>query len=172
MTEPDAATAPPRKSRKALWIVLGVIAFLIVCVLAMAAFGLYFVSRNLDMATATEAQADRSFESVRAGFKGAPIITLDDRDRVTLSRRPPAQAAAERPTVMHVMAYDPDDERMVRVTIPFWMLRLGREKIRLGAGRDLEFEQLKITAEELERYGPALLLDHTKDGSRVLVWTQ
>ena len=48
-----------------------------------------------------------------------------------------------------------------------------KSKIRLGTGGDLQFEQLKLTAEELERYGPSLLLDHRGGtGQRVLVWTQ
>ena len=171
MNTPQAGDQPA-KNRKVLWIVLGVIGFLIICMLAFAAFGLYFVSRNLDMEQATSTEASESFESVRAKFKDAPIITLDSEERVTLSRRPPEPAASERPTMMYVMAYDRDDERIVRVTIPFWMLRLGREKIRLGTGGDLEFEQLKLTAEELERYGPSLLLDHVEGTNRVLVWTQ
>lgn len=176
MTPPDGAPAPasaPAKSRKILWIVLGIFAFIILCVIAVAAFGFYFVSRNLDMKTATTAEASQSFEDVRARFKDAPIITLDSQENVTLTRRPPAQAASERPSTMHVMAYDDDESRIVRVTIPFWMLRLGREKIRIGAGRDLQFEDLHLTAEELERYGPSLLLDHRgSNGQRVLVWTQ
>ncbi|MDQ3168682.1 MAG: hypothetical protein M3Q55_00920, partial [Acidobacteriota bacterium] len=65
MTTPQA-DAPPAKNRKVLWIVLGVIGFLIFCMLAFAAMGLYFVSRNLDMEQATASQASESFESVRA----------------------------------------------------------------------------------------------------------
>ncbi|MDQ3068943.1 MAG: hypothetical protein M3R55_04345 [Acidobacteriota bacterium] len=177
MTSPQSgvqeSVAPqPRNSRKVLWIVLGVIAFLLLCFIAFAAFGLYFVTQNLNMEQATVTQADRSFDDVRAKFKDAPILTLDADERVTLSRQPPAAAPAERPSTMHVMVYDTNDERIVRVTIPFWMLRMGREKIRLGPG-NLEFEQLQISAEELERYGPSLLLDHRgTDRTRVLVWTQ
>jgi hypothetical protein len=165
--------AQTKSSRKTLWIVLGIAAFVVLCIIAFAAFGLYFVSRNLEMERATTTEAGHSFDAVRARFKEPPIVVLDHRERVTLSRRPPDRQVGEKPAVMHVMAYDSDDSRIVRVTIPFWMLRLGREKIRLGTGHDLEFEQLKLTAEELERYGPALLLDHRgKDGQRVLVWTQ
>ena len=171
MTTPQAE-APPAKSRKVLWIVLGVIGFLIFCMLAFAAMGLYFVSRNLDMEQATASQAIETFGSVRAKFKDGPIISLSADEEVTLSREPPAQASGDRPTTMHVMAYDRSDERIVRVTIPFWMLRLGREKIRLGSGDGLDFEQLHITAEELEHYGPSLLLDHVNGTNRVLVWTQ
>ena len=168
-----AAPAPRPKSRKALWIILGVVAFILLCIVAFAAFGFYFVANNLRMEQATPAVAEQSFDGVRARFKEAPIIALDEQRRVTLSRRPPAQAADTKPQTMYVMAYDPDEGRIVNLTIPFWMLRLGREKIRLGSGGDLQFEQLQITADELERYGPALLLDHrNRQGHRVLVWTQ
>ena len=174
--QPPGAAGPettPKKSRKALWIILGIVGFILLCIIAFAAFGLYFVSHNLNMETASVAQADRSFDDVRGRFKEGPIITLDDRERVTLSRRPPDRPAGEKPQTMYVLAYDREDSRIVRVTIPFWLLRLGREKIRLGTGADLQFEQLHITAEELERYGPSLLLDHRdKQGKRVLVWTQ
>jgi len=169
---PDAH-GPPRTSRKTLWIILGVVAFIVIGIVAFAAFGLYFVSRNLDMQKATLTEADTSFEDVRARFKEPPILSLDGHERVTLTRRPPDQPPAQKPQTMYVMAYDNEDARIVRVTVPFWMLRLGREKIRLGAGSDLQFEELHITAEELERYGPALLLDHhDQRGKRVLVWTQ
>ena len=173
--QPDVPTGPPvrPKSRKALWIVLGVVGFILVCIIAFAAFGLYFVSRNLDMQQATAGDASRAFEEVRARFKEEPIITVDDRRNVTLSRRPPDQPAAQKPETMYVMAFDEEDSRIVRVTIPFWMLRLGREKIRLGRGGDLQLEDLHLTAAELERYGPALLMDHRgSSGERVIVWTQ
>jgi len=171
----DVPAGPPvrPKSRKALWIVLGVIAFIVLCIIAFAAFGLYFVSRNLDMQQATPAEASRAFDDVRARFKEAPIISVDGRRNVTLSRRPPDQPAAQKPEMMYVMAFDEEDSRIVRVTIPFWMLRMGREKIRLGRGGDLQLEDLHLTAEELERYGPALLMDHRgSSGERVIVWTQ
>lgn len=171
---PQPSDARPPKSRKTLWIVLGILGFILFCIIAFAAFGLYFVTQNLNMESANVAQAARSFDDVRERFKEAPILTLDDRERVTMTRRPPDQAAGAKPQTMHVMAYDNDESRIVRVTVPFWMLRMGREKIRLGSGGgDLDFEHLQITAEELERYGPALLLDHRgKEGKRVLVWTQ
>ncbi len=176
MTPQDGGAPAPAartKSRKVLWIVLGVVAFILICVVAFAAFGFYLVANNLKMETASVTEAARSFDEVRARFKDAPIISLDSQERVTLSRRPPTQAAGEKPSTMHVMAYDDDESRIVRVTIPFWMLRLGREKIRLGTGGDLQFEQLQLSAEELERYGPSLLLDHRGgSGQRVLVWTQ
>jgi flagellar basal body-associated protein FliL len=167
---PDAA---PRKSRKALWIVLGVVIFIVICIVGFAAFGFYFLASNLEMQPATPIEAGASFDDVRARFKEEPVIALDDQERVTLTRRPPDQPPAEKPQSMRVMAYDDADSRIVRVTIPFWMLRMGRENIKLGTGHGLDFEKLQLSAEELERYGPTLLLDHRdRRGRRVLVWTQ
>jgi hypothetical protein len=72
------------------------------------------------------------------------------------------------------MAYDSDDEKVVRMDLPFWMLRL---KMRGGrfdvGGSNVDLAKLRITVEDLERYGPTLILDHKgSDGSRVLIWSQ
>lgn len=172
MADAQGPAARP-KSRKTLWIILGIVGFILVCIIAFAAFGLYFVSRNLDMQQATAAEASRAFDDVRAKFKEQPILAVDERRTVTLTRRPPTPPAPNKPETMYVMAFDDEDKRIVRLTIPFWMLRMGREKIRLGRGRDFQLEDVNLTAEQLESYGPALLLDHKgRDGERVIVWTQ
>ena len=72
------------------------------------------------------------------------------------------------------MAFDPKDGRIVRVDIPFWLLRL---KLRGSAidfnGNRMELEDLKLTVEDLERYGPVLVVDHrAQTGQHVLVWSQ
>jgi hypothetical protein len=37
----------------------------------------------------------------------------------------------------------------------------------------MDLEDLKLTVDDLERFGPILIVDHTgRDGDRVLVWTQ
>jgi hypothetical protein len=42
----------------------------------------------------------------------------------------------------------------------------------VGRG-DLDLEDMKLTVEDLERYGPTLILDHKeRGGDRVLVWSQ
>jgi hypothetical protein len=40
-------------------------------------------------------------------------------------------------------------------------------------GRRMDLDDLKLSVEDLERYGPTLIVDHTsEDGERVLVWSQ
>jgi hypothetical protein len=72
------------------------------------------------------------------------------------------------------MAFDPEDGRVVRLAIPFWLLRLktGRGSIDLNGSR-MNLEDLKLSVAELERFGPSLIVDHTSpEGDRVLVWSQ
>jgi hypothetical protein len=81
-------------------------------------------------------------------------------------------AGATRPQTMYILAWDPDKERLARVSMPFWMLRLGRKKIDLTSG-GFDFERLQLDIEQLERVGPIILFDYRpQNGQRVLVWTQ
>ena len=72
------------------------------------------------------------------------------------------------------MAFDPDDGRVVRLAIPFWLLRLktGGGSIDFNGNR-MNLEDLKLSVADLERFGPTLIVDHASaDGNRVLVWSQ
>ena len=59
-------------------------------------------------------------------------------------------------------------------SVPFWFLKLKGPAAQMalrGTGLDLEY--LGLAAGDLERYGPALVIDHTRpSGDRLLVWTQ
>jgi hypothetical protein len=72
------------------------------------------------------------------------------------------------------MAFDPDDGRVVTLTIPFWLLRLKMRGATIDLnGRSMDLEDLRLTVEDLERFGPTLIVDFTSpDGERVLVWSQ
>jgi hypothetical protein len=57
------------------------------------------------------------------------------------------------------------------LTLPFWLLRLRDSGVDVSIAAD--GTRLTMTMDEVERYGPALVLDHLEeDGSRVLVWTE
>ena len=66
------------------------------------------------------------------------------------------------------------DGKVVTFSIPWWLMRLqkGDSVINLD-GRDMNLEDLKITIEDLEQFGPTLIIDHkSPGGERVLVWSQ
>jgi hypothetical protein len=159
-----------------VWVIISLVVVCILCVVAMAGAGFYFFSKHFDTQAATPAKAAVEFEQVKAQFRGQkPLIELDERGRFLRSNpdRPAAQAAKV-PAQLYVLAFDPDDERIVKVTIPFWLLRFQSRKARVDFnGGRLDLEDLKLTVEDLERFGPTLIVDHkAASGERVLVWSQ
>lgn len=159
-----------------LWIL---VAFLGLCVLGLvllAGAGFYFVSQHIALQTTTGAEAVRTFESARAPFKTEqPIVEIDPLERAHLHRQlADLPTSPVKPTGLYVLAWDPDDGRLARIVLPFWVMRLGRQKIDfLNDAHDFNFDRLNLDVAELERIGPALLVDYrTPSGERVLIWTQ
>ena len=159
-----------------VWIVVGIVVVGIIGIITMAAAGLYFFTRNIQTTQASPAVASRSFDEVRARFSDQkPLIELDNDGeflRSNLERARPANPPVLE--AIHVMAYDTDDSRVVNVTIPFWLMRMQRGGSVINFnGNDMNLEDLKITIEDLERFGPTLIVDHKSSrGDRVLVWSQ
>jgi len=167
------------KTKTWVWVAVGVAGLALLAFIALIAAGMVFVARQVETEAASPSSAEQTFAAVRERFKGQqPVIKIegterDPRVRVDLDRSRPADAA--RPETMHVMAFDPDDERIVRISLPFWLLRFGgRGKLNLGgSGIRFDFERVDLTVEDLENLGPALILDQQMPhGERVLVWTQ
>ena len=78
---------------------------------------------------------------------------------------------------LRVLAYDPDAEKLVRVSIPFWLLRLAPTNKRMSFlsdnGIDFDSDRVHLSLDDLERRGPGLVVDHTdRRGSLLLVWTE
>lgn len=159
-----------------LKIILVVIALGLLGMCAIAGAGVYFVSQHVNTTTVSAPDALRQFDETRARFKDQqPLIEIDSRERVS-QLRPIADlpTAAAPATTLVVMAWDPDDERIVNLRIPLWVLRIGERKIDLGVGAEnLDLRRLNIDVKDLERIGPALMLDlKSESGDRALIWTE
>ena len=164
------------KVRTWVWILVAVAVVIVLSLVALAGLGFYFVSQHVESSATTPAGAAREFEAARAARGGQePLIELD-RDgrlvRTRTDREVPANAAA--PAHLILLAFDPSEGRILRAQIPFWLLRLraGSATFEMNGGR-ISLQDLKLTVPDLERYGPALVLDHqARDGGRILVWTE
>jgi hypothetical protein len=164
--------APKRKTW--LWILAAVLGVVVLCVVTVAGLGMYFASKHFKATRTTSAEAFRAFDDARLPFKDVrPLFELDRREEPKMTRRlEQMPTGATRPQMMWILAWDPEKERLVRVSMPFWMLRLGRKKLDVTSG-GFDFERLQLDVEELERVGPLLLIDYRpQTGQRVLVWTQ
>jgi len=159
-----------------VWVVVAVAVTGILCLVAMVGVGFYIASQHIDTHVASPATAARDFAAVRARFTGQPpLIELDDRGHFVRAHTDrPAPAQVKSPEKLNVLAYNPEDGRVVRLSIPFWLLRLkaGNASIDFN-GRQMDLDDLKLRVEDLERFGPTLIAEHkAPDGSRVIVWSQ
>lgn len=158
-----------------IWVVAAIVVIGIVGVVAMAGVGFYFFTQHFDTKVVSRENAGQEFEDVKVRFaKQKPLIELDEHGRFLRANVDrPANPNTKMPDQLCVLAFDPGDRRIVRVTLPFWLLRMkARGTVDFNASK-LDLEDLKLTVEDLERFGPTLIVDHQgTSGERVLVWSQ
>lgn len=168
-----------KRTKGCLLIGLGVFILLLmvgVAVIGGAGYWLYHQFSGSVSDRAPE-QAASDMDDIRARFgdqkplfvipEGATAPQLDPDAR-------PQQDGANLEAV-HIAVYDPNDGKLVRFRIPFWLLRLSPDgKISIADDALSEVRGVeKITVKELERYGPGLVLDvREEDGSQVIVWME
>lgn len=158
-----------------VWVVIGIVVVGIVCLIALAAAGLWFARTHIQIQQASASTIAKEFDDVRAHFATQqPLIELDEFGRVvrTNENRP---AAGPRPEALHIMAFSPRDDKVVRMSIPFWLLRLKGPggRIPLGNGPVFDVNSLSISVDDLERFGPTLIVDHVgRNSDHVLIWSQ
>jgi hypothetical protein len=156
---------------RTLMIIVGVL-FLFAIVGVGSAVWLFM--RAVNVASADAKTAERNFDEIRQKFGGVtPVLEIRD-DEPTVARQPPEQTTGERLTSLRVVAWDDDDERFTQIDVPFWLLRLKKGPIEFSHREEVFGRQrLRLTVEQLERYGPTLVLDHQpRRGGHVIVWTE
>jgi hypothetical protein len=168
-------------SNRKTWISVVIAVVIILGMLAAAAIGgtAYFFARHIHAEPAETADAAREFETARGRFSGQPALIEIRRDDEPLLHKEliKSETPGKPLETLRVLAYDPDDEKLVRVSIPFWLLRLAPSGKRMSFlsdnGIDFDSERVHLTLDDLERRGPGLILDHKdRRGSLVLVWTE
>src|SRR5262249_32842539 len=136
----------------------------------------FWFRRHINAQPMSAESASAEFQSARARFAGQqPLIELAQHERPIVHMRTPKNAPELQS--LRVLAYDPREGKLVRVSLPFWLLRLApaSRHMRLGtAEMDFDSDRLHLTMDDIERAGPGLLLDTESpgDGVLVLVWTE
>ena len=155
-------------------LILAAVAMVGMC--AVAGAGIYFVAQHVNTTPVSSGDALTQFDEARARFKDQePLVEIDGADRVKRLRDLAGlPTAPSRTTTLVVMAWDPDEGRMVNLKLPLWLLTIGQRKIDIGTRRDsFDLKRLNLDLKELERVGPLLVIDlSTITGERVLVWTE
>jgi hypothetical protein len=170
-------------SRKT-WISILIAAVIIVGVLALTVVGgtAFFIYRHVNAEFTNDQTAEQEFVSARERFSGQqPLIEIKRNEEPVVHReliQGSGAAAARKLDTLRVLAYDDRAGKLVRVSIPFWLLRvLPTRNLSFlndeGIDVDIDSDRVRLTIDDLDRRGPGLLLDHKdRRGSQVLVWTE
>lgn len=159
-----------------LWVMAAVGGTGLVVMLAVAGAGVYFVTSHIRTEPSNQVDATQAFDTAPGPLRGSrPLFETDDMDQPRATR-PLAQVPnGQTPSKdLFLLAWKPEDGRLIRVTLPFWMLRLGKHPVKIeGNGHGFDLEHMNLDIDELERIGPAIVMDFRgQDGIRVLLWTQ
>lgn len=157
-----------------VWVVAGIVGVGILGIVVLAGVGLWFVRSHFHVQETTVAAASSDFSAIRTRFSAQkPLIELDEHGEFIRANtdRPASNVPLQS---LNIMAFNPTEGKVVRIDVPWWAVRLksGGQRISLDGG-DVDLARLRLTVEDLERFGPTLILDHEdRRGVRVLVWSQ
>lgn len=92
--------------------------------------------------------------------------------------RAEAQRVARRGGTVHelnMLAYDPDEAELTRVSLPMWLCRKMKGDLDLGGSDERLARSLgqHLRIQDIERAGPGVLVEvEEEDGEQVLVWLE
>jgi len=161
------------------WLSVALAALLVAGMLGLAVIGgsIYFVSRHIRTESIADAAAAERLNRARMRFAGQPaLIELRDHDQVIVHRPDPPSTRGASLQVLKILVHDSGEGRLIDLEIPFWLLRLMPRRhlsILSDAGVELDAERLRVSVDDLDAYGPGVILDHRDSrGAQVLVWTE
>ena len=166
------------KFRKRTWVialvsiaVLGVFGTVV-----LVGLGIYVVMNNFNIEDASPETAELSFQEARTRFAGdEPLIRLTREDGEIQAEVVRHDRRSEiRPVTLHVMVWDPDEERLVNVRLPLRVSRFGDNATVDFSEADVDIVgDLDVSLEDIDYHGPGLVLDYQdEDPERVLLWTE
>lgn len=164
--------------------ILTIVAGGVICiVLAGAGIAAWVLLSVFQSEPSDVTSASRQMEEARERFNGAaPLIQITStRVHATgvnwsgeLTHAISANAAPGALARLRVLTWRPAEGNLSRITIPWWLVRMKDDSLNLTeqmGGAQSRAMTLKV--EDLERLGPALLIDHVEDdGARFLIWTE
>lgn len=158
-----------------LWVVIAAFGLLAGSCVFLVGTTAWFVSQRVHTEQTGADGAEKTFTETLARFSGqAPYLTIDASERVDQSelKRRAALPSGRHPDTLHILAWKPGEEKLVRLEIPFWLLRLsptGGIDINVN---DFRMQKLRIDPADLDRAGPGLVLNVDEPRGRVVVWSE
>lgn len=165
-----------KKRRNWILVIFGVLVLIVFIGIGAIIAVTAWVQQNLSVHQTTERDAQTEFDTVREKFaQRQPLLEMRNGRPAYTAGSAPSESAERVPLEqMHVLVWDPDDEHLVSVSIPFWVLRLKSSPIRFSAyASGFDDHGVNLRPEHIERYGAGIILDSTSSsGERFLLWAQ
>lgn len=165
--------------RRWVQVVLGVLLLATIAVVALAASCAYLVRKQVDVRqSVSPADFDREAGAVLDRFKGVPAL-IEDTDMgprlsgAAMASRQKSAAAFPHPlSALHVLVFSPRENTLVRLSLPFWLLRLSPDgTVDIGKD-DVGLGTMRLSIDDLEAAGPGPVLVRKSGDSRVIAWTE
>lgn len=159
------------------WLVAGG-SVLLVGALGLVALGVgcaVLVRRQVDVRSDARIETfEHEVAAVLSRLGGTPALIEDTPSGPRLSPGVLEQRKAKattRPHALWVLVWDQDERKIVRLSLPFWLLRLSPRGVDIDVNK-VDLRKLRLSVDDLERAGPGPLFVREDAESRVLVWTE
>jgi len=165
-------------AKKWLYIALGVFVVLIFLAIGAIYAAVTYVQNHVQVASSSEEDATKAFDEVHKRFTGKPMLMEWRDDRPVLNEEAMKVVSTSQRvtlTTLHFVGFNDNEGRIVRFDVPFWLLRMKSGPINVGSemNNGWSTERLRITVEDLEKFGAGIILDSTtRGGQRALLWAE
>jgi hypothetical protein len=145
-------------------------AIVVLAVIALAGTGAYYFFRHLNRHQATEADARRDFEAIRARFQGRPpLIEIVDPKAADVRVNRLEHPGRRRSETLHVLSWKTEDGELMKADLPVWLMRFS--SVNLFSQIGVMPSRFRLTLDDLQRYGPGIVVDYRPPGGTyVLIW--
>lgn len=164
-------------SRRWLPILLGVLLVLVLAFGGLVGGCAYLVRRQVQVSEQSSvSDYEREASAVLRRFPGVPALVEDGPSGPSLSQE--ALASRQKRTHvrpvqnLYVLVYSVSENKLVRLSLPFWLLRLAPDGHTGVDVNDVDFDKLRLSVEDIESAGPGPLLVRKAKDAQVLVWAE
>lgn len=163
------------KPRTWLLLLLAVLGAGVLVTAVLVGAGAWYFAQHVQVSEAPAESAAAAFDEVHRRFEGqVPLIDPSAGGRAAIAEleRRRASYSGPLPQSFKLVVWDKREQRLARLSFPFWMLRFqSEESLRINVD-GFSLDRLGVTVEDVRLAGPALVLDREDETSRVLVWTE
>ncbi len=147
-------------------------AIIVLAVLALAGTGAYYFFRHLNRHQATEADARREFDTLTARFTGRPpLVEIVEPKAFDIRVNRLVHPQGRRGQTLKILSWDPHTGELMRADLPLWLTQF--TSVNLFSHLGVMPSKFSLTAEDLKRYGPGIVVDYRPPGAAlVLMWIE